>query len=77
MKSIAALPPELLDRIFYFLREHRKDVSSCRLVCKVFKECSSPYLITRVVFAKRLKEIERLQDVLDHPYFSKYVTELM
>ncbi|KAK5117130.1 hypothetical protein LTR85_009061 [Meristemomyces frigidus] len=74
---LAVLPPELLSRIISFLSEQRKDISACRLVCRTLKELSSPYLITRVVFAKRFDAVSRLQDVLQHPYFSRYVTELV
>ncbi|KAK4543867.1 hypothetical protein LTR36_004900 [Oleoguttula mirabilis] len=74
---LAALPPELLSRIISFLSDKRKDISTCRLVCQTFKELASPYLITRVVFALRLDAVSRLHDVLRHPYFSRYVTELV
>jgi hypothetical protein len=75
--SIFSLPPELLARIFEYLSEDRHDISSSRLVNKVFKETSSPYLITEVVFAKRLPEIAKLYEVAYHPYFSRYVTNLV
>lgn len=74
---IAALPPELLDRIISLLSSERKDVSACRLVCQTFKELASPYLITRVLFAQRLDTVTKLEDVLKHPYFSRYVTEMV
>lgn len=69
------LPPEILGRIFSFLEQ--QDVSSCRLVCDAFHRISSPYLITTVVFARRLKTITRLKEIVAHPYFHKYVTELV
>ena len=47
------------------------------LVCHAFKELSSPFLITRVVFAHQTRTIEKLYDVMEHPYFRKYVTELI
>lgn len=75
--SIFSLPPELLARIFEYLSEDRHDISSCRLVNKSFKDTSSPYLITEVVFAKRLPEIAKLHEVACHPYFSRYVTMLV
>jgi hypothetical protein len=75
--SIFSLPPELLARIFEYLSEDRRDISSCRLVNKTFKDSSSPYLITEVVFAKRLPEIAKLHEVACHPYFSRYVTNLV
>jgi hypothetical protein len=75
--SIFSLPPELLARIFEYLSEDRRDISSSRLVNKAFKDTSSPYLITEVVFAKRLPEIAKLHEVACHPYFSRYVTHLV
>lgn len=73
---ISALPAELLDRIFSSLSD-RKDVSSTRLVCQWFKELSSPYSITRVVFAHRVDTLLRLYDVLEHEYFRKHISELV
>lgn len=74
---ILALPPELLGRVFAFLADERRHISASRLVCRTFKELSSPYLITAVVFAKRWREVTRLHEVLNHPYFSRHVTELI
>ncbi|KAK5107065.1 hypothetical protein LTR62_001883 [Meristemomyces frigidus] len=74
---LSALPHEVLDRIFSFLSEDKYGVRTCRLVCHSFKLLSSPYLITRVVFARRLKTIARLSEVVEHDYFHKYVTELI
>jgi hypothetical protein len=75
--SIFSLPPELLARIFEYLAEDRHDISSSRLVNKAFKDSSSPFLITEVVFAKRLPEIAKLHEVACHPYFSRHVTNLV
>ncbi|KAM0698996.1 hypothetical protein Q7P36_001041 [Cladosporium allicinum] len=75
--SIFSLPPELLSRIFEYLAEDRRDISSSRLVNNAFKAASSPFLITEVVFAKRLPEIAKLHEVACHPYFSRYVTHLV
>jgi hypothetical protein len=76
-KSVTDLPPELLGRIFEYLGEHRPDISSCRLVCKQFKQLSSPFLITKVVLARRLTEIAKAQEVAAHPYFSRHITTLI
>ncbi|EME38179.1 hypothetical protein DOTSEDRAFT_75990 [Dothistroma septosporum NZE10] len=70
------LPSELLARIFAFLPQ-RRDVSQARLVCKPFHELSSPFLITEVIFAPRLDTLKRCREVIDHPYFSRYVTHLI
>lgn len=74
---ISALSSELLDRIFAFLSEDKQAIAACRLVCRLFKDSSSQYLITRVVFARRLKTIARLNEIVAHEYFHKYVKELV
>lgn len=52
-------------------------ISSCQLVNRVCKTLSTPFLITKVVFAKQLQDIAKLQEVVRHPYFSRQVTELI
>jgi hypothetical protein len=76
-KTVTDLPPELLGRIFEYLGEHRPDISACRLVCKNFKDLSSPFLITKIVLARRLAEVAKAQEVAAHPYFSRHVTSLI
>ncbi|GIZ47739.1 hypothetical protein CKM354_001082400 [Cercospora kikuchii] len=73
---VSALPAELLTRIFSFLST-RADIASYRLVCRGFREHSSPFLITEVVYAARVETIARLFDIMEHPYFSKHVTSLL
>ena len=64
MASITSvLPSELLDRIFIYVSTSRDDIAACRLVSQAFKHLSSPYLITRVVFAKRLETTNHLREV--------------
>lgn len=72
----SVLPSELLARVFSFLTE-RKDVAACRLVSRSFHELSSPFLITKAVFALRLDELTRLRELMRHPYFSRYVGTLI
>ncbi|KAM0721456.1 hypothetical protein Q7P37_002380 [Cladosporium fusiforme] len=74
---ISSLPAELLSRIFEDLSDHRPDISACRLVNQRFHHLSSPYLITNVVLAKRLREIAKCHEVACHPYFSRHVTGLI
>lgn len=74
--QIPALPNEIWDRIFALLTS-RKDVGACRLACRSFKELSSPYFLTRVCFALRMDTLNKLYDVMEHPYFRHYVTELV
>ena len=59
------LPPERLARIFSLTDQ--ADINECRLVCRKFKELGSPYLITRVVSAKRLKDISGTQRYIQVP----------
>ena len=75
--NITILSNEMLDRIFSFLSDDKQAIGACRLACRSFKELSSPYLITRVVFARRLKTIARLNEIVEHDYFHKHVTELI
>ena len=74
--NISNLSNEMLDRIFSFLSED-KQVGACRMACRLFKELSSPYLITRVVFARRLRTIARLNKIVEHDYFRRHVIELI
>jgi hypothetical protein len=59
------------------LAQDCRAIQSCRLVCKVFNELSSHHLITRVVIAERFGSLQRLQWVMNHPLFSKHVTNLV
>lgn len=78
MASITeSLPPELLSRIFSYLSGDQNHISASRLVCWTFKKLSSPFLITRVVLAKRLDAIIRIREICEHPYFRRQVTELV
>ncbi|KAK5131136.1 hypothetical protein LTR08_001284 [Meristemomyces frigidus] len=78
MTSITdTLPPELLARVFSYLSGSCNDIATCRLVCYAFRELSSPFLITQVVFATRHKTIKKLREVAEHPYFRRYVTNLV
>jgi hypothetical protein len=74
---IELLPPELLTNVFEALGKDCRSIQSCRLVCKVFHELSSHHLITRVVIAERFDSLRRLKWVMNHPFFSKYVTHLV
>ena len=74
---VVSLPNELVSRVFSFLAEDKETIKACRLVCRTFKESSSPFLITRVVFARRMKTIAYFNEIVHHDYFHKYVTELL
>ena len=73
----SAFPTELLDCVFSFLASDKSTIGSCRLVCRVFQDVVSPYLITRVVFANRLSAITRLLTIVNHPCFHRYISELV
>ncbi|KAL1586434.1 hypothetical protein WHR41_05212 [Cladosporium halotolerans] len=72
-----SLPTELLDRIFDYLADDHRDIASCRLVNSTFRNGSSPYLITKVIFAKRPLELIKIQEVACDPFFSRYVTHMV
>ena len=74
-----SLPPELLIRVFDFLSYDRPhvDIANSRLVSKRFHALSSPFLITTAVIANRLDTLQKLRELLEHPYFSKHVTRLV
>ena len=76
---LETLPPELLTRVFDFVSFDRShvDIANSRLVCRRFHALSSPFLIDTVVIADRQETLDKLQEVLDHPYFSKHVTRLV
>lgn len=78
---IGVMPPELLARVFSFINVPPAidiaTIANCRLVCKQFHNLSSNYLITTVVIAERIHELNKLREVMDHPYFHKHVTHLL
>ena len=74
---VEVLPAELLDRIFSFLADTPAAIAASRLTCRDVHSLSSPYLITSVVFAKRLPVFSRIVAILRYPYFRCHVTELI
>lgn len=74
---VLGLPNEALMRIFSTLSSRKKVVAAYRLVCQTSKETSSPFLIFRVVLAKRLDAMAKLYDIMGHPFFRQHVTELI
>ena len=77
MTALTDLPPELLDSIFSYLACNQQQIGHCRLVCRRFHHSSSPFYLATVVFAKRVKDVIKLLEVLDHPYFGKHVDTLV
>lgn len=77
MGLIARVPDEILDSVFTHLSHLQDAIATCRLVNHRFNRVSSPYLITTVVFARRVQAITRLKRIMAHEYFHRHVTELM
>lgn len=71
------LPAETLDQIFSLLSSSRPDVSACRLTCRAFHAISSPHLLPSVVLADNLDVLHKAQQIIEHPYFSRLVRELI
>lgn len=74
---IELLPPELLSDVFSLLSSEQRHIANCRLVSRRWKKLSSPFLVTTVVIADSSGILQRLREILDHPYFSKHVTTLI
>ncbi|KAK4551228.1 hypothetical protein LTR86_011282 [Recurvomyces mirabilis] len=71
---LSALPPELLACIFSHLHaQSSTDIAACRLVNYAFNKHSSPFLLRRVIFARRREVIKKSC----HPFFHRHVTELV
>jgi hypothetical protein len=76
--SFDGLPAELATRILdYVFAGRSPDFAKCRLACQNLHTLSSPYLIRTVVVAERLEALQKLCEVMFHPYFRKYVTTLI
>lgn len=75
---IESLPPELLSQVFPLLSEEcHTETANCRLVCRKWRELSSPFLATTVVIADRMSALQKLRETLDCPYWSRHVTTLI
>ena len=74
---VRSLPPELLDKIFSYASNNQATISACRLASRNFSFLSSPYLLATIVWARRLKTLTKFQEVVNHRYFRKHVTELI
>jgi hypothetical protein len=72
------LPAELATRILdYVFAGRSPGVAKVCLVCQNLHTLSSPYLTRTVVVAERLQALQKLREIMLHPYFSKYVTTLI
>lgn len=73
---LESLPAEVLANVFQYHADDRKQIGSCRLASKTLKTASLPFLITKLVFAKRLRDIAKAMELAFHPYFSHFITEI-
>lgn len=77
-RTLGSLPSELISRILMELSLISPyDIAACRLVNHSFNDHSSPFLLPCVVFARQLRPLTKLREVLCHPYFRKFVTRLV
>ncbi|KAI9723274.1 MAG: hypothetical protein M1812_001156 [Candelaria pacifica] len=71
----STIPPELLLEIFSY--HNKSDIKSVRLVCRDFHRAASQYLFERIYLSPHRLHLQILQDVSQHPIFSKYVREIV
>ena len=74
---LKVFPVEIFEHVFSLLSKSRSDIGACRLTCRDFHLISSPYLLPSVVLADNLDAIHKTQQIIEHPYFSRHVTELI
>jgi hypothetical protein len=74
----AALPSELSTKIFKLVALHSSaDLAACRLVSSAQRQHSDPFLITAAVVAERPKALQKLDELLAHPYFRTQIKTLV
>jgi hypothetical protein len=74
----AALPSELSTKIFKLVALHSSaDLAACRLVSSAWRQHSDPFLITTAVVAERPKALQKLDELLAHPYFRTQIKTLV
>ena len=72
------LSAELNDHIFGLLSAERsRAIPQCRLVCQDLHAICSPHLIRIAVVADRPEALQKLEQLTQHPFFSKHVTHLL
>ena len=74
---LEVFPVEIFEHVFSLLSKSRSDIGACRLTCRDFHLISSPYLLPSVVLADNLDAVHKTQQIIEHPYFSRHVTELI
>jgi hypothetical protein len=70
------LPLEMKQRICSFLHDSPKLLIPIRLVSKQWAYAAEPYLIPRIFLFNHPDSCDEVQEILQHPVFSKYVTTL-
>ncbi|KAF7550903.1 hypothetical protein G7Z17_g5390 [Cylindrodendrum hubeiense] len=73
--SIESLPAELLYRVFSFVDE-KKSIQQSRLVSHQFKDVASSFLITKTHVYVSSECISKLEELCDHPVYSKSITRV-
>jgi hypothetical protein len=71
------LPLEMKQRICSFLHANPKLLKPVRLVSKDFASAAAPYLIPRLFLFKHIDSCDEVQEIIQHPVFSKYVNTLV
>ena len=76
-KAMLGVPLEIWIHIFRVLKKRTKDIKSIRQACRTFDYAASPFLVPNVYFSYCQRDLARLEEIANHPVFSKYVTTLV
>ncbi|KAF4952464.1 hypothetical protein FGADI_6698 [Fusarium gaditjirri] len=77
--DIQSLPAEVLRNILLFVCNEKNgqgSIKDCRLVSHCFNNAASPLLLTEVSVCLTSKSFTRLEDICNHPIFSKTVQKV-
>ncbi|VUC32168.1 unnamed protein product [Clonostachys rosea] len=72
---IQSVPAEVLLQVFGYLPS-KSDISSVRLVCRLFSDVARSFLGTKATFALVPESIARLDEISSHPFFSQHITTI-
>lgn len=70
------LPPELLEDIFELVQDHR-EICGLRFLNRQIATVGKPYLVRRLVFAKRVPALRKVVEVLEQPEYHKHLREVV
>ena len=76
-KTTLGVPLEIWIHIFRVLKKRTKDIKSIRQACRTFDYAASPFLVPNVYFSYCQRDLARLEEIANHPVFSRYVTSLV